>query len=145
MSDTHYDALRASGVCPPKGWGWQDTAYQRREVARRLAAGEREPWLITEAARLHIALPTRHAPLAADSMPLAKIGAYLLPGDATIDRVSQREGDDRWAVRRHGNCLNQQGEWEFEPTPSDRDDDFLARCRFATAEAAYVVWARSAQ
>jgi hypothetical protein len=28
--------------------------------------------------------------------------------------------------------LNKLGEWEFEPLPSSRDDDFLSRCRYAT-------------
>lgn len=37
---------------------------------------------------------------------------------------------DRWAVRRSKRCLNANGEWEWESIPSEREDDFLARCRF---------------
>ena len=53
-----------------------------------------------------------------------------------IDRCGQIKGDDLFAVRLHGNCLNKDGDWEYEPMPSGRDDDFLARCRFETFEAA---------
>jgi len=38
---------------------------------------------------------------------------------------------DWWAVRDgRGCCLNSDGEWEYEPQPSSRKDDFLARTRF---------------
>jgi hypothetical protein len=42
----------------------------------------------------------------------------------------------RFAVRRGNSCLTMGGEWEYEPLPSDRDDEFYRRCRFASFEAA---------
>lgn len=39
---------------------------------------------------------------------------------------------EKWCVRRHGDCLNHDAEWEWEPSPSNRDDEFYARCRFDT-------------
>jgi len=39
-------------------------------------------------------------------------------------------GDGRWAVLHHGWTLTVDGEWEYEPRPSGREDDYLARCRF---------------
>jgi hypothetical protein len=54
----------------------------------------------------------------------------------TVERAQQMFGPDLWAVRKPGRCLNKSGEWEYEPMPSSRDDDFMARCRFATAEEA---------
>ena len=42
---------------------------------------------------------------------------------------------DWWAVRQRGWCLNTELEWEYEPLPSSREDDFLARCRFTQADA----------
>jgi uncharacterized protein YaiE (UPF0345 family) len=39
-------------------------------------------------------------------------------------------GEGRWAVMWHGDALTVDGEWEFEPRSSSRDDDYLARCRF---------------
>ena len=40
----------------------------------------------------------------------------------------------KYAVRQHGRCLNKSGEWEYEPMPSSRDDEFYARCRFDSFE-----------
>lgn len=54
-----------------------------------------------------------------------------------VQRARQTKGPALWKVLDgRGNCLNKRGEWEWEPMPSSRDDDFLARCRFETAEAA---------
>jgi len=35
-----------------------------------------------------------------------------------------------WAICHGGRCMNHDGEWEHEPSPSNRDHDFLARCRW---------------
>lgn len=47
---------------------------------------------------------------------------------------------ERWAVRRGGECLAADGEWEYEPLPSSRDDAFYSRCRFESLEAAVAVY-----
>lgn len=73
-------------------------------------------------------------------MKLATVCAYRLPCDAKIEEVQQRTGASLWAVRRSGACLNNEGQWEYEPMPSSRDNDFLARCRWPTAESAYEAW-----
>lgn len=52
----------------------------------------------------------------------------------TVEERGER-GDDRWAVKQRSFCLNRDGEWEYESSPSNRDDGFLARCRFTEAEA----------
>lgn len=39
-------------------------------------------------------------------------------------------GADRWAIRLRGRCLNTDGEWDWEPIPSERDDDWLNAHRF---------------
>lgn len=49
----------------------------------------------------------------------------------------------RYAVRRHGRCLNKSAEWEYEPMPSSRDDEFYARCRFDSFQEALAVLNRS--
>lgn len=46
----------------------------------------------------------------------------------------------RWTVRRHGYCLNREAEWEYEPMPSSRDDEFFGRCRFDSLEEAVEMW-----
>lgn len=53
-----------------------------------------------------------------------------------IERARQIEGEPLWAVRFNGDCLNKDGKWEWEPRPSERDDEFLAQCRFPDAETA---------
>ncbi len=70
----------------------------------------------------------------------AEISAYDLPGDAKIERCQQRDGSYKWAVRCRGLCMDHDGEFEWEPMPSNRDDAFFARCRFRSAEEAYETW-----
>lgn len=43
-------------------------------------------------------------------------------------------GGDTWAVIWMGECWNGTG-WEWEPSSSNREDDFLARTRFSLDEA----------
>ncbi len=45
----------------------------------------------------------------------------------SIDRLSDT---GMYAVREGGYCLNRNGEWEYEPLPSNRTDGFKERCRF---------------
>lgn len=39
-------------------------------------------------------------------------------------------GSDSWAVSDGFRVLSSTGEWDYEPSPSNRDDDFLAAHRF---------------
>lgn len=39
-------------------------------------------------------------------------------------------GGDLWAVLHHGYCLGADGEWDYEPRPSSREDDWLETHRF---------------
>jgi hypothetical protein len=36
----------------------------------------------------------------------------------------------RWGVCWLGRCLNADGEWDYEPSPSNREDDWLEAHRF---------------
>lgn len=52
-------------------------------------------------------------------------------------KVEMRSKDpDSWAIIGDGHCLNHDGDLEWEPMPSSRDDDFLTRCRWPTAHQA---------
>lgn len=72
------------------------------------------------------------------------VDAYAMPAKSqyTVDeikvqRMRQRDGANLWKVSDgRGSVLGKGGEWEYEPMPSSRDDEFLARCRFASAEEA---------
>jgi hypothetical protein len=46
-----------------------------------------------------------------------------------------RPDADVWAIRKRGWCLNRAQEWEYEPLPSSRDDEFMERCRFTRDDA----------
>lgn len=72
-------------------------------------------------------------------MKLANVSAYDLPGGAQIRSVSKKTSS--WAVcSGFGSCLNTDGEWEHDPSPSNRDDDYIARTRHPSPEAAYELW-----
>jgi len=47
----------------------------------------------------------------------------------------EERGNDLWAVTDGSSVLNTDGQWEWEPSPSGRDDDFIARTRFSFSEA----------
>lgn len=51
--------------------------------------------------------------------------------DADTWKVTvEKRGLGTWAVCRMGSCLGISGEWDREPTPSSRDDDWLEDHRF---------------
>lgn len=60
--------------------------------------------------------------------------------DVRLVRRRNRDGVSKWAVVNRGAALNADGEWEWEPIPSSRTDEYLARTRFATPEAALNVY-----
>ena len=64
---------------------------------------------------------------------------YRIPCKNTCDEITIQERRQtnpveriKWAVCQWGNVLSKDGEWECEPTPSNRDSDFLTRCRFGS-------------
>lgn len=44
-------------------------------------------------------------------------------------------GRDRWAVRNGRECLSRDGEWDFEPSPGNREQDWITAHRFSLDEA----------
>lgn len=47
-------------------------------------------------------------------------------------------GENAWAITSRGKTvLSKDGEWEYEPFPSERTEDFLDRTRWATAREAF--------
>lgn len=67
-----------------------------------------------------------------------RVGPPCLSQLRIVERP-QRDGSIRYAVTWLGRVANKGREWEWEPLPSSRDDDFIARTRFEDWEdAAYV-------
>lgn len=62
-----------------------------------------------------------------DSKMTWHITAYT---HSVLDVRSGFCGKRKWAVRSDHDYLNKNGEWEYEPQPSNRNEEFLARCRF---------------
>jgi len=54
-----------------------------------------------------------------------------------MERCKSADGAVVWAVRCFGGCLNRAGDWEREPFPSSRNDDFLCRCRWTDFDEAF--------
>lgn len=48
----------------------------------------------------------------------------------------QKRGNDLWVAYSLGYVLNHDGSWEYEPLPSSRTEEFIARTRYATAREA---------
>jgi hypothetical protein len=73
--------------------------------------------------------------LSVELVPDGRGGALV-----TLERAPQRDGPDRWAIRRGGNALGRDGEFEYEPLPSSRTEKFYRKYRFATVEEALKIW-----
>ena len=50
--------------------------------------------------------------------------------EITVAERGGRHGQIWWAVCWMGRCLDAEGEWDHEPIPSYREDDWLAAHRF---------------
>jgi hypothetical protein len=55
----------------------------------------------------------------------------MVPDPVTIEKMnSPLYPVEKFAVRRLGFVLAKDEQWEWEPQPSSRDDEFYKRCRF---------------
>jgi len=67
--------------------------------------------------------------------------AFLI--DKERDLRVERRGAKDWAICEGASVINRVGAREYEPMPSSRDEDFIARTRFPLAEALRVARARA--
>lgn len=52
-------------------------------------------------------------------------------GEGSHKVYVEKRSEALWCITRDGSSvLNTDGEWEYEPTPSGRDGDFIARTRY---------------
>lgn len=54
MSDSYFDAARAAGEYPRKGYGWLSPEKQYEEIERKISKGWTEPWVLREALQMGI-------------------------------------------------------------------------------------------
>jgi hypothetical protein len=64
-----------------------------------------------------------------------RVGEPSLNEIRIVERA-QRDGTIMYAVVKSGWVANKDREWEHEPIPSSRDEDFTRRCRFVEWEEA---------
>lgn len=63
-------------------------------------------------------------------------GAHELR-NITLRRQPQRHGPDKWAIYDGQSVvLDKDGDWQHEPLPSSRTEEYLRLCRFDSAEEA---------
>lgn len=60
---------------------------------------------------------------------------YAHVTNSRVEVVATKFDDDdvtptRWSIREGGAVLSKEDQWEYEPSPSNRDDDFLERTRW---------------
>jgi hypothetical protein len=74
--------------------------------------------------------------------PVVRVSRYTvscLPESETQrgswDINVEERGEGRWAVLHIGQCLGSDGRFVYEPSPSNRTDEFLAAHRFGLDEA----------
>lgn len=60
------------------------------------------------------------------AVPRDDAGGYL-SWAVTVERTHH---SDTWAVRRGKRCYDADGDWDWEPLPSSRTDEWLANYRF---------------
>ena len=58
----------------------------------------------------------------------------------TLIQARQYETHRKWVVYQSGYILNKQGEFEWEPLPSERSDGFLDNTRFASPKEAMIAY-----
>lgn len=61
-----------------------------------------------------------------------EVGLFPLDheGSSVYNLRVEYRGKDLWGVFRSKWCLGSDGEWDWEPVPSDRDDEWAAAHRF---------------
>lgn len=130
-----------SATCPP---GWVPMPEVATEVM--IQAGIQAAAIEQENSAYRTGAPQCYAAMVAarPSMPtcssLPQVTSYAVPAPGqedgevvNIEMARQKSGPALWAVRRNGECMTKQGDWVIEPSPSYRDAEFLASCRFGSA------------
>ena len=70
-----------------------------------------------------------------------QIKSFEIDDNWSIVKTSKKGEPETWCIRNmFGTCLNKSGDEEEEPSPSNRDEAFLSRCRFSSAKEAFSLW-----
>lgn len=88
-----------------------------------------------EAASLIQSLTARIAELEAENEHFKEIGSLAVKFRFSDDIFVESRGPGVWVVTNGSSVLNNLGEWEYEPRPSSRTDEFIDRTRLAFSDA----------
>lgn len=94
-----------------------------------------------EAASLIQSQAARIAELEAENEHFKEIGSLAVKFRFSDDIFVESRGPGVWVITNGSSVLNNLGEWEYEPRPSSRTDEFIDRTRLAFSDA--VIAARS--
>jgi hypothetical protein len=61
---------------------------------------------------------------------LAKAVKFCVYSQNNYRIYIELRGDDLWAITHLGECMTVDGNWVYEPLPSNRSEEFLAQTRF---------------
>lgn len=146
------------GQQPANAWACPECLRELREELARLKApaadGEREElaqWLEGEAEYYESlsteasAKATRAAALLRQLPPegVEAIRYCVEEDGAVIQRTSR--APESWAIRAGSSCMSTTGEWDIEPMPSERTDEWLANHRWPSAAAAWAALQQARQ
>lgn len=97
--------------------------------------GADEAW--NEAGKYAQGLRGRVDQLEQFAIPGCTITEYSTGNEISVRSARQRDGSIKWkVVDQGGNVLSLDGQWQFEPMPSGRTDEFLRMHRFSSAREA---------
>lgn len=105
--------------------------WASRCAERRVDAENRWAQVALENSDLTDALSRAEARALAAEAALAKAVVFEIGEHQFVES----RGDGTWAIKNGGCVLNVDGVWEYEPSPSNRTPEFIARTRFGLAEA----------
>lgn len=71
------------------------------------------------------------------------VKSYELPNGATINRDGTAE-QEYWTVTHFGFRLSRNGDWDYQPVPSERSLEWILEHAFKTPEEAYIAFVKSA-
>ncbi len=133
------DAPAGRGATPAEVAGLVGRLQERATVMEALSPDFASA--CREAASLIQSQAARIAELEEEAEHYKEIGSLAVKFRFSDDIFVESRGPGVWVVTNGSSVLNNLGEWEYEPRPSSRTDEFIDRTRLAFSDA--VIAARS--
>lgn len=89
-------------------------------------------------ARVHRAVAKQIRSAMRKETDLLNMATEFTVGVSRTGPIRVQSRGHRWAIVNGGSIYSRDGTWEYEPLPSNREDDFLDRCRYERDEAIHI-------